>query len=47
MKFSIVTDNGIPNKTDTTTTTTKPYLKTLYIKQPQSALQHNNYKKTS
>ena len=28
----------------TTTTTTKPYLKTLYIRQPQSALQLNNYK---
>ena len=29
----------------TTTTTTKPYLKTLYIQQPQSALQLENYKK--
>ena len=28
-----------------TTATTKPYLKTLYIRQPQSALQLNNYKK--
>ena len=35
------------NASSCDTTTTKPYLKTLYIRQPQSALQlnnHDNYK---
>ena len=45
MKLFYEVKNYKKTTTTTTTITTKPYLKTLYIRHPQNALQLNNFKK--